>query len=185
MDPHHHVHLTPSQARHERVMQEVVARVQNSTYVLKGGSARAFVHGLDRHSTDLGFDADRHTNLSRWIRRGMQAAGVESTVRWFQDSKESLRFKVAYVGLSRDDPPVLQVDTRFRPKSIREGIISAKGVRPCTINALFRLKLDGLGVRREPRVLNDFRFIAQSNGNELDDAGDRRAAKLRRYRLFV
>ena len=142
---------------------------------LKGGSALAFVYGLDRHSTDLDFDADRRTDLSRRIRRGMQAAGVESTDWWFQDNKASLRFKVGYVGLAGDHSSVLQVDTRFKPKPIHAEVVSVKGVRTYTINALFRQKLDALGVRREPRDLYDLAFIARNYGNELDDGVIRQA----------
>lgn len=160
MDPHRDVRLTASRALHERVMREVVARVQDSTYVLKGGSALAFVYGLDRHSTDLDFDADRHTDLSRRIRRGMQAAGVESTDWWFQDNKASLSFEVGYVRLAGEHSPVLQVDTRFKPRPIHEEVVSVKGVRTYTINALFRQKLDALEVRREPRDLHDLTFTA-------------------------
>ena len=40
-------------------MREVLARVQDLGLVLKGGTAFAIAWGLNRHSTDLDFDANR------------------------------------------------------------------------------------------------------------------------------
>ena len=48
-------------------MREVVARVQDAGFVSKGGGALVFVHGVQRHSTDMDFDAERNSDGSRRI----------------------------------------------------------------------------------------------------------------------
>lgn len=70
-------HLTAQEVDLERVMREVVARVQDAGFVLKGGGALVLVYGSIRHTTDLDFDAERPTDMTRRIRRAAQAAGVE------------------------------------------------------------------------------------------------------------
>lgn len=59
--------LTDQQALPELVMREVVARVRDVGFVLKGGGALVFVYGGQRHSTDMDFDAERNSDESRRI----------------------------------------------------------------------------------------------------------------------
>ena len=56
MAAHRSVALSRQQALHERVMKAVVLRLQKTPYVFKGGSALAFLYGLNRHSVDIDFD---------------------------------------------------------------------------------------------------------------------------------
>lgn len=47
------VRLTPHQELHERLMRDVVTRVQDLGLVLNGGTGLAVTRGFNRHSTDL------------------------------------------------------------------------------------------------------------------------------------
>lgn len=59
--------LTDQQALLARVTREVVARVQDAGFVLKGGGALVLVYGGQWHSTDLDFEAERKSDASRRI----------------------------------------------------------------------------------------------------------------------
>ena len=69
--------LTPRQELRERLMRNVLARVQDLDLVLKGGSAVAFTRGLNRHSTDLDFDTDRPVELRDRIEGAALALAVK------------------------------------------------------------------------------------------------------------
>ena len=82
-------HMTAQQALLERVMREVVARVQDAGFVLKGGGALCFIYGAHRHTTDLDFDAQKRTDMTRRIRRATQAAGAEiDESTWWSSERE-------------------------------------------------------------------------------------------------
>ncbi len=68
--------LTPDQERHERLMWAVLAQVRDFGLILKGGTALAFTRGLDRHSTDLDFDASRPVQPRHRIDRTVRSMGV-------------------------------------------------------------------------------------------------------------
>ena len=53
----HPLQLTQAQKLHQRVMHHVVKALQDTPYVLKGGTALLLTRELDRHSTDIDFDA--------------------------------------------------------------------------------------------------------------------------------
>ena len=172
------VHLTAAQALHERIMRELVARVQDTTFVLKGGSALAFAYGLNRHSTDLDFDADRRTDISRRIRRSMLAVGVTPTTWWHMDKRNSLRYRVEYIESATSDPEDLTVDMHFKPKPKQVDVVMVGGIQTYRVPALFEQKLDAANDRREPRDLYDLAFIAKRFGDRLTDQQVRRADAL-------
>lgn len=57
-------------------MLAVLGRLQATPYVFKGGSALALVDGLDRHSTDLDFDAEGPVGIRDFVEAGLRDAGV-------------------------------------------------------------------------------------------------------------
>ena len=78
-------------------MLAVLGRLQATPYVFKGGSALAFVYGLDRHSTDLDFDADGPVAIEDLVEAGLNDAGVVLTDFIVgKDSDIGQRFKVHY-----------------------------------------------------------------------------------------
>lgn len=61
-------------------MMASVSALQDTPYVLKGGTGLAFCYGLDRHSTDIDLDGayamDPEAAKER-IRRGLAGAGIQ------------------------------------------------------------------------------------------------------------
>ncbi len=58
-------------------MREVVARVQDAGFVLKGGGALVLVYGSHRHTAGLDFDAERPTD-DAWLHIPHTSTGVPS-----------------------------------------------------------------------------------------------------------
>ena len=56
--------LKQHEEHYGRLMWAVLERVRGLDMVLKGGTAPAFMRGLDRHSMDLDFDTDRPVELA-------------------------------------------------------------------------------------------------------------------------
>ena len=59
-------------------MRAVALQMQDTRYVLKGGTALALLYGLDRHSVDLDFDvaSARRVSIKGHVRSGFQDAEV-------------------------------------------------------------------------------------------------------------
>ena len=110
-------HLTDQEAILERVMRAVVEQVKDTGFVLKGVCALVFLYGSHRHTTDLDFDAERKTDMTRRIRRATQAAGVEiNEDTWWSPEQAkrasvSIRYRVDFADY-RHGTQELQVDTR-------------------------------------------------------------------------
>ena len=89
--------FSPVELLHQRVMRTVVNQLQDTPYVLKGGTALLLAHGLDRHSTDLDFDSGQKVNIEGRIRAGLEEAGVETiAVTNAKNTGTVQRFKVHY-----------------------------------------------------------------------------------------
>ena len=182
---HSRSRLTDEQVLHQRVMREVVARVQDAGFVLKGGGALAFAYGSRRHSTDLDFDAERKTDMRRRIRRAIQAAGVEideGTWWWpkgTRATKDSMRYKVDFVD-HQGEREELQVDTRYRPRPDTRNITIVKGIRTYKPETLFRQKLTTLNYRKEARDVFDLAFLFTKYGDKLTDIEIRKAEAITR-----
>lgn len=177
--------LTAEEALLERVMWEIVDRVQDTTLILKGGAALVRAYGLNRHSTDLDFDAVQPTDISRRVRRAAEAAGVEIDKRslWLSPHTGrkgvSRRFKIRFVGVDGKRQK-LQIDTRYWPKPRSEETVRRNGIRTYRPEAIYRQKLEALGARREARDLFDLAFITRSYGNSLSDGQIRTAETITR-----
>lgn len=94
-------------------MLAVLARLQATPYVLKG--AAPFVYGLDRHSTDLDFDADGPVAIEELVESGLNDAGVALTDFIVgKDSDIGQRFKVHYARTATRRDSLLKIDLSFR-----------------------------------------------------------------------
>lgn len=156
-------------------MREVVTRVQDAGFVLKGGGALVFVYGEHRHTTDLDFDAERKSDVTRRIRRAAQAVGVEldESTWWSSEgakgSRTSIRYRVRFLGLEGQSQR-LQVDTRYRPRPESRDIVTAHGIRTYKPEALFDQKLAARRGRNVARDIVDLAFLARRFGDALTDA---------------
>lgn len=173
-------HLTDQQAILERVMRAVVEQVQDTEFVLKGGGALVFLYGSHRHTTDLDFDAERKTDMTRRIRRATQASGVEidENTWWLPERAKrasvSIRYKVGFVD-HRHETQELQVDTRYRPRPVPGDIVIVDGIRTYRPDALYAQKLTARRNRNEARDLFDLAFLTKEFGDELSDKHIRKA----------
>ena len=165
MAGNHQILLTATQRHHQRVMHHVVMALQDTPYVLKGGTALLLTRGLDRHSTDLDFDAGRKLNIRLRIKRGMEAAGVELKSFTFAKNTDSVqRYKIHYVEPSSGDPVLLKIETSFRNPPDEGLVEKVNGIRTYRIEGLIEQKIDALTSRTEARDLYDLEFLARAYG---------------------
>lgn len=182
---HSRSRLTAQQVLLQRVMREVVARVQDAGFVLKGGGALAFAYGSRRHTRDLDFDAERKTDMTRRIRRAIQAAGVEideGTWWWPRGTRAtrvSMRYRVQFVD-PQGERGILRVDTRYRPKPDTRNITVVEGIRTYKPETLYSQKLAALNERSRAKDVFDLAFLASRHGDILTDAQIRKAEAITR-----
>lgn len=166
-------------------MREVVTRVQDAGFVLKGGGALVFAYGEHRHTTDLDFDAERKSDVTRRIRRAAQAVGVEldESTWWSSEgtkgSRTSIRYRVRFLGVGGQSQR-LQVDTRYRPRPESRAIVTAQGIRTYKPEALFDQKLAARRGRHAARDVFDLAFLARRFGDALTDAQISKAESITR-----
>ena len=178
--------LTAEEALLESVMWKVVHEVQDAGFVLKGGGALVRAYGLGRHSTDLDFDAERPTDLTRRVRQAAKTAGVMINEKswWLPPDTGrtgvSRRLKVDFMG-PNGMKQRLQIDTRFKPKPKTEDIVIVKGIRTYRPEAIYQQKLEALRERRAARDVFDLAFLTSKYGNSLSDGQIRRAETITRY----
>ena len=147
------VRLTPVQELHERLMKDVLARVRDLDLVLKGGSALAFTRGLNRHSTDLEFDANRGVELRDRIGAASRTVGVNLGPVERRDWSDHQRFLADYPNPFGAKAGVLKVNVRFRHPPSAENIEVVDGIRTYRVTALFDQKLAAAASRIDPRDL--------------------------------
>ena len=169
------VRLTPIQELHERLMKDVLGRVRDLDLVLKGGSALAFTRGLNRHSTDLDFDAHRGVELSDRIEAGAQAVGVNLGPVERRDWSGHQRFLADYPNPFGGRAAVLKVNIHFRHAPWAENVEVLDGIRTYKVAALFDQELAAAASRIDPRDLFDLAFLMERYGTVLSDTQIRRA----------
>ena len=152
--------------------------MQGTGYVLKGGCALVFAYGIRRHTTDIDFDAAKPTDITRRIRNGLRAAGMEVTFQELVPARRSLRVRVRYRFPVSGKLTELKVDTRFLPKPVASDIAVVNGIRTYRPEALYRQKLAALGSRRAPRDLHDLASIIAIYGDALTDSQVRRSERI-------
>ena len=163
------VRLSAERALHERLLREVLGRVQDLNLVLKGGSALAFFHGAGRHSTDLDFDGRRKVELRGRIRKAARAAGVALGPVKRTDRRLRQRYLAKYPDPADDGPEGLKVDIHFRHAPKRRDIEVADGVQIYTVEAIFDQKMAAARSRIKARDLFDIAFGLESYGGRLSD----------------
>ena len=164
------VRLTPEQALHERVMRAVALRMQNTHFVLKGGTALALLYGLDRHSVDLDFDVGsaKRVSIKRHVRAGMQDANVPmSAFKRGRPMWRGRRYRVHYVSPDSGKNRVLTVELSSRKRPRPKDVVVVDGIRTYTITALFDQKMNAAGDRTKGRDLFDLGFLAETYGDRL------------------
>lgn len=166
------VRLTPEQALHERVMRAVVVQMQDTPFVLKGGTALALLYGLDRHSVDLDFDVGsaKRVSIERHVRAGMQDANVPmSAFKRGRPMWRGRRYRGHYLNPDSGENQVLTVELSSRKRPRLEDVVVVDGIRTYRIAALFDQKMNAADDRTKGRDLYDLVFLAESYGDRLSN----------------
>lgn len=121
--------LEPQQELHEQLMWAVLERVRDLDMVLKGGTALAFTRGLNRHSTDLDFDAGRPVELRDRIDSAARALGVNLEPARRQDWRDHQRFLARYPTPRRSEDEFFKVNVRYAKPLRAEDIEVIGGIR--------------------------------------------------------
>ena len=156
-------------------MKAVLDRVRDLDLVLKGGSALAFTRSLNRHSTDLDFDATRAVELRDTISRAGRALGIDLGPVKRRNWPNRRRFTAPYRSPFDVEEMTIKVDVLFRPILRSKDIEVVDGIWTYKIAAIFDQKLAATKSRIEPRDLFDLAFVLDSYGDRLSDSQIRRA----------
>lgn len=73
------VRVNPVEALQQSVMRQVAENLQDTPYVLKGGSALIFTRAFDWHTTNLDFDAGKKLNTKTRTLDALKTARVQVT----------------------------------------------------------------------------------------------------------
>lgn len=166
MDNNRELRITQSEALHQRVMQKILYKVQDTPYVLKGGTALLFTRNLDRHSTDLDFDSGKQINIEGRIRDGLKAARVElRSLKKVKDTATVQRYKIHYLDPVNGQDLLLKIETSFREPPQAENIEVVNGIRTYAVDYMFDLKMDAAENRTEARDLYDLAHLMRVYGD--------------------
>lgn len=143
--------------------------------MLKGGTALAFTRGLNRHSTDLDFDASRPVELRDRIDNTARSIGVNLEPASRQDWRVSQRFLAYYPPLPGGIERLFKVHVRHKTPPDEDDIEFINGIRSYKVPVLFDQKMDAASSRIEARDVFDLAFVMERYGESLRDDQIRRA----------
>ena len=153
-------------------MRAVALRMQDTPFVLKGGTALALLYGLDRHSVDLDFDVGRakRVSIKRYVRAGMQDANVPmSAFKLGRPMWRGRRYRAHYLNPDSGKNRVLTVELSSRKRPRPEDVVVLDGIRTYRISALFDQKMNAADDRTKGRDLFDLGFLAETYGDRLSN----------------
>ena len=171
MDQDSSLRIRPSEAVQQDVMKQIAIRLRDTPYILKGGSALVFTRGLDRHSTDLDFDASKKLNIKNRILDGLKAAGVQvNSIKAVKDTDTVQRFKVHYVDPTSGEDALFKVETSFRQPPKQNEVEVINGIQTYNVVRMFEQKMGAMEDRTEARDLYDVSHLLQNYGDQLSNA---------------
>lgn len=161
--------MTPEE-RHQEVMKSVLKQVQDTGYVLKGGTALLLTRGLDRHSEDLDFDASKKLNLGKRVEKGIKLSGVELLgIKTVKDTDTVQRFKAHYINPENGRDTLLKIETSFRDPPDKNMLETINGILTYKVEHIFDQKLFAAENRTRPRDLYDLAHLVEKHGSDLSD----------------
>ncbi len=167
MDCNGQVSMTPDQ-RHVQVMKSVLSKLQDTNYVLKGGTALLLTRGLNRHSTDLDFDSAKKMNIGKRIQEGFKASGVSLvSFKTVKDTQTVQRFKAHYINPETGENTLLKIETSFRDKPDEAQVESVNKIRTYKLGKIYDQKMEAAENRTAPRDLFDIAFLVDKHGDKL------------------
>ncbi|NRA88159.1 MAG: nucleotidyl transferase AbiEii/AbiGii toxin family protein, partial [Rhizobiales bacterium] len=151
-------------------MKSVLKQVQDTDYILKGGTALLLTRDLDRHSTDLDFDASRKVDLEKRIINGFKEADVELIrIKTVKDTDTVQRFKAHYLNPENGKDTLLKVETSFRNPPDKEMLETVNNIKTYKVEHIFDQKLVAAEDRTKPRDLYDLAHLVEKHGDKLSD----------------
>lgn len=143
--------------------------MQDTSHVLKGGTALALLYGLDRHSVDLDFDGAgaESESIETYVCGGFEDAQVEMiSFRRDYDTWKGQRYKAHYLNPEDHQDCLLKVELSFRTPPRSGDVHIVAGIRTYSLRALFDQKLRAANNRTKARDLFDLGFLAETYGDE-------------------
>ncbi len=170
--------LSAADTLHQDAMLRVAVSMANTPYVLKGGTALLFTRGLQRHSTDLDFDAPKAINMEGRVRDAFSDAGL--TIDAFnvrKDTEHKQRYMVHY----QDQCGIkgrLKIETKLGVDTSGENVEVVNGVRTYVVGTIIDQKLDALDQRDSVRDLHDVGHLLATHIEHFTPAQLREADRL-------
>ena len=164
-------------------MRAIALEMQDTPFVLKGGTALALLCGLDRHSVDLDFDCGdaKRIAIRGRVLRGLRGIDVPmSAFRRGRPMWRGRRFHVHYIHRADNTDRLLKVELSSRTVPQASDITIVKGIRTYKIPALFDQKMNAADNRTKARDLYDLGFLADSYGGRLSTGQILRADRFSR-----
>lgn len=176
--------LTARQALHERALLASVRALQDTPYVLKGGTGLAFCYRLDRHSTDIDLDGASAVDpdaAEERVRQGLADAEIRmSKFIVHRDTDTGQRFKVHYLDPGSGEDRLVNLDLSFRREPQDSELATIKDIRTYKIDRVFDQTLGTLRQRCQARDLHDLGFISERHGDRLSADQIRHAEEVSR-----
>ena len=158
--------LTESQRIHQKVMYHVVMAMQDTPFILKGGTALLLTRGLPRHSIDLDFDSGKKVNIGKRIQRAMASSGTEIlNLTLAKNTNTVQRFKVHYRDNSAGITNMLKIETSFRTNPPDDLVEIVNGIRTYKIESMIEQKIAAVENRTQARDLYDLDYLASAYGD--------------------
>lgn len=159
--------FTTAQQAHIRIMRAVLASVQDSPLVLKGGTALLLCYGLDRFSEDLDFDAPKKMNLESRVEKALSGVASSVIITRTKDSDTVQRYRVIYqVGESEGR---LKIEVSCRDEISPQTIVEQDGIKTYRVATLASQKVRAFEGRTAARDIYDLHFLIRHHRGSLSE----------------
>ena len=170
MDTDAHLGLRLGDREHQNLMKSIAKKMSDTPYVLKGGTALLFARGLDRHSTDLDFDAPKALNLEKIIKESFKEQGIEITsFSLRKNTEKKQRYMVHYNNPKSEIDTLLKIETGIGIKPDKKSLEIVNGIKTYKLSEAFDQKLKAFGDRDSVRDIYDINFMLKNHAKDLSD----------------
>lgn len=172
MDFNRELRLDSSQTQHLSVMRAIAQRLQDTPYILKGGTALILTRSLERYSTDLDFDSDQKLNLAGRIEVALKTMrDIElRSLKLVKDTDTVQRYKIHYADRQTGEDTLLKIETSFRQSPSLDAVETVEGIKTYRVEYLFDQKLRAAQNRTVGRDLYDLAFLMTQFGSQLQES---------------
>lgn len=161
--------MPESDQQHLVAMRAIVAELDGTPYVLKGGGALVLVRGMHRVTTDLDFDSTKSLNLRHRIEKAFRNAGItNANCDSLKDTETTQRYRVNYTD-DKGRPQSLKIETKFHDTIDVSQVEIVDGVTTYKVEVQMAQKLAAAASRGglAPRDIYDIAFLAKEHPSSL------------------